>query len=864
MKNKVFAMCLTLIMIVFFQNSGVLAKKKSTEKISFNNDWHFFRMENENNLSIKNEESKGLYDKTRTDFASQFLNEYIQSGGSAASELMKKEVEKAISDFQQEYPDIKDKSWEKVILPHTAIIEPIVSEKPCWEGICYYRKSVTTEKIWKGKKLFLEFEGAMEQSDVWINGKLVLQHKGGYTPFSIDLTNLVNYDKPNEIIVRLDNRADKNFPVGKDLKRNGFTYWSGIYRSVYLNVVNQVHITDAVKVSKTAGGGIFFRTPEVSKNRAKALVKTNIINEGNASASIKVKQILLDATGSKVAESLSGSAELSPGGDTHLEQEFEVEKPSLWHPDHPYLYTLKTTVLSNNTAVDEMVQKVGFRKLSFSRTEGFKINGKPLYIVGTNRHQDYPYIGVALSKNSHYRDMKKIKEAGYNAVRLAHYPHDPAVYEAADELGIMLMDGIPGWQFFNNNDIFKQRVFRDIRDMIHRDRNHPSVILWEPNLNESYPPDEFRNYCQLLAHEELPVGEYFTTGETFGAKKTIWDVAMNNWSDSQDSIFRNTTERAQNVQPDSPGIIKEYADWEFGGWSSTTRSSRETGEKAMLQGLWNTMWSHNANIANYAPATVGDFTWAMFDNYISNDKKLFEWGTSDYFRLPKFTGYFFRSQLEPNKIIGGIDNNQPVVFVANWWTPENQNNKVIVLSNCNKVVLKVNNRIVAEQTPDNGPDSFYGVPDKGGNSFDGGNCSHLKHPAFTFNKVAFEKGELKAEGYINGVKVAEQIVRTPEKPVGLKLEADLSGKPLKADGADAVFVYASIIDKNGTISCLDNSTEVEFSVTGDAKIVGPSIVKVRGGIAAILVQSASLKASKILITAQAKELKKGTISLITN
>jgi beta-galactosidase len=853
-----------LFLSILLSVSNIHAQNGLRQKMNFNTDWSFIRIQDQNKDQLKTQETTGLYDKTRTDFASQFLNEYIQSGSTVTSEQIKKEVETAVTDFQKEYPDLKEKSWKKVQLPHTAVIEPIVSENPCWEGVCYYKKSFSPENKWKGKKLFLEFEGAMQQSDVWLNGQLVLQHKGGYTPFSIDLTDLIRYDKPNELIVRLDSRADKNFPIGKEQKRNGFTYWSGLYRSVFLNITNPVHITDAVKANKVAGGGVFFRTPEVSKNSALALVKTNVVNDGNAEVAVKVKQLLINSAGKIVKETISEAQNISKRTDTHITQQFQIENPMLWHPDHPYLYTLKTIVYANNQPIDQVEQRVGFRKLSFTKSEGFKINGEPLYIVGTNRHQDYPYVGVALSKNAQYRDMKIIKEAGYNTVRLSHYPQDPAVYKAADELGIMLMDGIPGWQFFNNNDIFKQRVFRDIRDMIHRDRNHPSIILWEPNLNESYPPDEFRNYCHLLAHEELPVGEYFTTGETYGATKTTWDVAMNNWSESQDSIFRNTTERAQNVQPDSPGIIKEYADWEFGGWSSTTRSSRETGEKAMLQGLWNTMWSHNANITNYAPATVGDFTWAMYDNYISNDKKLFEWGTNDYFRLPKFTGYFFRSQLEPYGKIAGIDNNDPVVFIANWWTPENQNNKVVVLSNCDKVVLKVNNHIVAEQTPDNGPDSFYGVPEKGGKPFDGGNCSHLKHPAFTFDKVVFEPGELKAEGYIKGKKVAEKIVRTPEKPVGLKLEADLSGKPLKADGADVVFVHASLIDKNGTVSCLDNSTEVEFSVSGGAYIVSPAVVKARGGIATILVQSNSLKSGKIFISAKVKELKEVTMFLITN
>lgn len=863
MKNQRLILLIS-VAIVFLNFGAKPVSKNVRQKINFNSNWEFIRLENDNNILAKTEVKKALYDTTRTDFSSQFLNEYVQSGNAATTEVIKKEAEKAVADFNREYPGIQSNTWAKVVLPHTAIIEPIISKQHCWEGVCYYRKTLQYTPQFAGKKLLLEFEGAMQQSDVWINGQLAIQHKGGYTPFSLDLSNWVKVGKSIEIIVRLDNRADKNFPIGKDSKRNGFTYWSGLYRSVFLNVTHPVHITDAVKANKVGGGAVFFRTPQISKESATVLVKTNVKNESNVAIIVKVRQQLLDANGKLVKESISAVTSLSKNTDTHIEQQFSFLQPSLWSPDQPNLYTLKTTVYANNKAVDELSQRVGIRKLEFDAVSGFKINGTSLYLVGTNLHQDYPYIGVALSKNAHYRDLKKIKEAGYNAIRLAHYPHDPSLYEAADELGLMLIDGIPGWQFFNNSEIFKQRAFRDIRDMIHRDRNHPSVILWEANMNECYPPDIFRNESHLLAHKELPAGEYFTTGETYGAKKTTWDVPMNNWSESPDSIYRNTVERAQNVQPGSPSVIKEYSDWEFGAWASTTRSSRETGEKALRQGLWNTLWSHNANIANYGPATVGDFTWAMYDNYISGDKKLFEWGTNDYFRLPKFTGYFFRSQLEPNRKIAGIDSSEPVVFIANWWTPTSENDKVVVLSNCEKIVLKINNKVVAEQTPDKGPTTYYGLPDKGGKPFDAGNCTNLTHPPFTFQHIVFEPGELKAEGYIAGKKVSETVVRTPEQAVALKLEADLSSKLLAADGADVIFVHASIIDKNGTIACLDNATEIEFLTTSGVKIVGPTKVKARGGIATILVQSDSFTKGFFFVTAKSQGISSTQLQLRLN
>jgi beta-galactosidase len=826
------------------------------EKINFNHEWQFYRMDSSSMKSGKESSVKTMYDTSRKDFSSQFLNEYISSGGNASQQIQK-EVEKAITDFNREYPGIAKKEWQSVSLPHTAKIESLESGIHQWEGVCYYRKTFSIPSHYKGKKISIDFEGAMQQSDIWINGKLVSQHKGGYTPFSVDLTELVD-NKEIEIIVRLDNRAGKDFPVGKDLKKNGFNYWSGIYRSVFLQITNPVHITDAVKMNKVAGGGVFFRTPTVTKDSAIILVKTNVINESANDQLINVKQQLKDKTGIVIAIHFSKSAKIAKGKDVDISQEFTVMKPMLWYPDSPSLYTLETTILADGKKVIDVInQKVGIRKLIFSKDEGFKINGEPIYLTGTNCHQDYPYIGNALSKDAQYRDMKKIKEAGFNCVRLAHYPHDPSIYEAADELGLMLLNSIPGWQFFNNNDLFKQRVYRDIRDMIHRDRNHPSVILWEANLNESYPPDAFRIKCHEIAHEELPVGEYYIVGETYGAKETHWDVAMNNWYDSKDSIFRNITERVQDVQPNDPGIIKEYADWEYGGLQSTTRCTRANGEKAMLTALWNTQWEHNSDIGNYGPRTVGDCTWAMFDNNCGGEKNMQEWGIADIFRVPKFTHFLFRSQLKPFQTIAGVSNSNPVVFISNWWTDkkENEKEKVVVYSNCEKIVLTLNGVKVGEQLPDGGPDTQYGVFDKGGDRpFDGGNCNHLKHPPFTFNNISFQKGELKAEGYIHDKKVAEQIVYTPQTPNAIKLEVDLSGRPFKADNSDAVFVYASLVDKNGTVACLDNNSEVVFSVTGGAKIVGPLNVKVRGGIATILLQSNTLTPGDVFITAQSKEL----------
>ena len=837
--------------------TGLITGYSQRQQINFNYGWQFYKFKSNDTVP----KQQGLYDTARKGFLSQFTNEYVKDAVSKpARDAIQKEWEKARTDFYTEYSLITEKNWQKITLPHTANIEPLVAGPFMWQGIAYYRKQFWVDRKNAGKIITIAFEGAMQQADVWLNGKLLVQHKGGYTPFYLECSNHLFYNKPNEIIIRMDSRAGPDFPVGKSLLKNGFNYWSGIYRNVSMVITGPIHITNAVQERKKMGGGVFFLTPVVTKDSALSLIKTHYINESNQCQKVQIKQVLLSPGGNRVGMQVSAYTDLKKGEACSLEQEIQVKHPLLWSTDHPFLYTLQTILLEDGVEKDRVEQRVGFRKFRFSREKGFELNGEYLQLVGVNRHQDYPYIGNALSDAAQYRDMKKIKEAGFNTVRLSHYPQSPAVYAAADELGLLLLDAIPGWQFFNNKDIFRERVFRDIEDMIRRDRNHPSILLWEANLNESYPPDSFRMACHQLVHAELPAGEYFTVGETYGAKHTEWDVAMANWYDDKDTIFRNTYERVQDVQPGAPSFIKEYGDWEYGGVESTTRGTRANGETALLRGLWNILWEHNTNL-NYAGIT-GDAIWAMYDNNIPAETRNYEWGVADYFRLPKFIAPLFRSQLEPYRKIAGIVDNSPYLYIANWWTSRQGKGKVVVLSNCDSVVLKVNGKIVGKQRPDHGPTTAYGLFDKGGaDPFDGGNCVNFKHPPYTFKEIKYEAGELKAEGYIHGKKVREQFVYTPESPERIMLKADYSGKLLKADKADAIFVYATLVDKNNTVECLDNETEIIFSVSGGVKITGPSKVKVRGGIASVLLQSATVVPDKVELFAEAKNMGKCNLKI---
>ena len=754
----------------------------------------------------------------------------------------------AAKSLAEELSAVKEKTWEPVSLPHTAYIEPLVVNNQ-WQGICFYRKSFDVGEELKGKQLFIEFEGAMELADVWINDKHILRHAGGYLPFTIDITDAVTYGETNAITVKLDNYDHPTIPPGKPLSGVDFSYYHGIYRDVNFIVTDRLHITDPVHAGLEAGGGIFVTYADVCKDKATINVKTHVKNSDTAVADTTIIQALINKDGKTIATSISKANSVAASGDRHIEQSFTVDNPDLWSPNNPYLYTLRTVIARDGKPVDQIDTKIGIRWFEFSREEGFKVNGKPIFLNGTNRHQEYPYIGNALSNNAQYRDIWKIRNAGFNTLRLGHYPQDPAVLDACDKLGMIVIEPIPGWQFFNNSEIFIERIYDNVREMIRRDRNHPSVALWEVVLNESWAPQWLETKAYEIAHKELPGPQCFACGDPYGAK--CWDVSYNQW---QEDITR-----PQNAQLDKPGFIREYGDFEFGGHYSTSRQYRRDGQQGLLQSAWNFQWSLNRYKAQY-PWTVGCATWLMYDHNRGGSENVEASGTADIFRIPKFTYYFFQSQRSPFAELPTVESG-PMIHIANYWTEPTSSEKVIVYSNCDLVELFVNGKSVVRQKPDSGPSTEYGPRYKGGNSFDGGNAEHLDHPPFTFTNVTFKPGKLKAVGYINGKEVTQDIVSTPGNPAAISIDFDTSGRDLTADGSDTIFVYASIIDDKGNPN-FTVTNEITFEVNGPAKLIGDNPVIAEAGIATILMQ-ADTKPGSITVSANSNELMTASAKIIS-
>jgi beta-galactosidase len=706
------------------------------------------------------------------------------------------------------YPTV-DTSWTSVLLPHTPRIEPLIVNDQ-WQGICWYRKTFTLPADFKGKALSLKFEGAMNVADVWVNGKKISHHLGGFLPFVVDITSVAKFNEENTVEVRLDNR-DNPITGPKPLLQLDFNTYGGLYRNVYLLVKNPLHISDPIGAGIEAGGGVFVTYPAVSHDKATIQVKTHVINRGGTIRSFVVQQRLMK-DGNIVLTSNSPRVDLDPNNDQEVSMTFELRNPLLWSPRTPNLYDLVTEIIADDGIEDALITRIGIRRFEITR-EHFRINGKAMFLRGVNRHQEYPYIGYALSDEAQYRDARKIKEAGFDYVRLSHYPMSPAFMDACDELGLLVLDAIPGWQYFNEDIRFQEYSWQTCRDLIRRDRNHACVFAWEVSLNESWMPEAYIDKATAIAHAEYPGDQCFTAGW----QKYGYDIYL-----------QARQHRLQHYEtPDKPYIVSEYGDWEYyamnaglkqdqwGDLLQEERSSRQllgSGEKRLLQQVSNIQEAHNDNFNTPAFA---DGYWVMYDYNRGYANDLEASGIMSIHRLPKFSYYFYRSQRDPDDV-SNLFSSGPMVFIASYWTPDSDRN-IRVFSNCDEVELYLNHTLIERRTPDEDRIS-----------------NHLNHPPFAFHLENFEAGTLRAIGFVNGKEVATHSLSTPGEPAQLALSWDESGKIPVAGVKDAIFVYAYVQDENGNI-VRENGRIVQFMIAGSAYVVNPAPVETEAGMAAALV-----------------------------
>ncbi|HET9570913.1 MAG TPA: glycoside hydrolase family 2 TIM barrel-domain containing protein [Bacteroidales bacterium] len=729
------------------------------------------------------------------------------------------------------------KDWSTVTLPHTAKLEPLVVTN-AWSGISWYKKDFTADPAWKGRCVRITFDGVMQEATVWLNHKKLIVHQGGYLPFTMDISDYLVFGAENRLIVRTDNRDNAEIPPGKPIKTLDFCYYSGIYRKVFLTVSDPIHITDAIEENQPASGGIRVWYPEVSKESALVTTAVHVRNDRKKTANIQIACKIRNKSGKVVASVVSAKLEINASRASQITQQLKVIKPALWHPDDPNLYTLEVNILENNQVIDQQLLKIGIRKFSILN-ERLQINDRPFLMCGTNRHQEYPYLGNALSDNAQFRDAYLIKKAGFNVVRLSHYPQADAFMNACDELGILTITAIPGWQFFGDS-IFVRNAYQNARELIRKERNHPSVVFWELSLNESTMPNYFMEGMNRIAQEESPESKLLTTGWI----NRFYDV----WIPARQHA--KAPNYWKNYKGTMPLFTGEYGDWEYFAQDAglnqadyanlksderTSRQLRGDGERRLLQQALNYQEAHNDNLRN---PHLGDANWLMFDYNRGYSPIIESSGVADIFRIPKFAFYFYQSQQLPSATV------KPMVKIASYWNEQTNPKTIKVFSNCDVVSLFLNDQLIEKKS------SVRDI-----------NSDHLIAPPFVFSLKGFEPGVLKAVGFLKGKPVVSDVVTTAAQPTQIKLSAAYDGKSLKADGADVLFVHATVCDINGH-PVYQSDAGVQFELEGDGKLIGSNPIKAEAGIATILVQAGN-KAGTLYLKASSTHLKTAKLIIKT-
>jgi len=515
--------------------------------------------------------------------------------------------------------------------------------------------------------------------------------------------------------------------------------------------------------------------------------------------------------GGQPAGQASSKVTLAAGQVLTVAQQITLAKPALWSPDAPNLYDL-TTRSVGAAGVDEVRTTLGVRRYAIARGV-LQINGKPYTLMGVNRHQEYPYVGYALSDQANERDAILIKQAGFDYVRLSHYPQSPAFMAAADRLGIAVLDSIPGWQFYNPDPAFHAQVVKTCADMIRRDRNHPSVLAWECSLNETDMPDDLIQALHDTVHAEYPGDQAWAAGW----KPQIYDIYLQ---------ARQHRLGHPGPEPDKPLIVSEYGDWEYyaqnagfhqTAWADlkpdarTSRQLLEGGEARLQQQVNNIAESHDDDLGTGA---IADGYWVMFDYNRGYAPDLESSGVMSLERLPKFAFDFFRSQ-RPADQSSPLWGGGPMVFLASYWDAASSP-IVHVYSNADEVELTLNGKSLGRRKPDVTPAT-----------------SRLAHPPFSFDTGGFAPGTLVAHAYIAGHEVASDTVTTPGAPVGVKVWLDDLG--VKSQPGDLVFARAQLVDAAGVVVHASGQP-VAFTTSGGYAIVGPATTPTTGGIASVLVQ----------------------------
>jgi len=524
-------------------------------------------------------------------------------------------------DFSKEIAAKTD--WERVGLPHSFSL-PYFRSESFYQGYGWYQKSLHIDEQWIGKNINLEFDGVFQVAEIFLNGDKVGEHRGGYTGFIVDISKQAKAGE-NLLAVRVNNLWDAQLAP----RAGEHVFSGGIYRDVYLNVTDNLHV---------AWNGTFVSTPNVSKEKSSVHIKTEINNKSNNNQDFTLKSMLTDPNG-KTIEEISSVHNIKAGTTIISEQNIEkVSNPMLWSPETPDLYKIKTAIYKNDSLVDQYESTFGFRWVKWTADKGFFLNGEHLYLEGVNVHQDHAGWGDAITKAGVYRDLKLMKDAGFNLIRGSHYPHHPYFTEVCDELGLLFLPENAVWGIGGHTDDgywnsstypihekdkenYEKSAIKTLEELIRTNRNSPSVIAWsmsnEPFFSANEVMDDMKNLLKNLvskSHQLDPSRLAMIGGAQRRGVDVLGDIAGYNGDGA--TLYRN---------PGMPNMVSEY------GSCVTDRP-----------GDYTPCWSSHLKDGEKPAWRSGHAIWCGFDHG-SIAGNMGEMGIVDFFRIPKRSWYWYRN-----------------------------------------------------------------------------------------------------------------------------------------------------------------------------------------------------------------------------
>ncbi|MBO5592629.1 MAG: glycoside hydrolase family 2 [Prevotella sp.] len=734
-----------------------------------------------------------------------------------------------------------DKAWEVVSTPHSVQLMP-AEASGCrnYQGIAWYRKHFTLPKETQGRDVTLHFEAIMGKQTIYVNGREVMQHEGGYLPVTLNLTALGCAADDNIIVaVKADNSDDKTYPPGKKQMTLDFAYHGGIYRDVWLIAKSKVAITDAVEENKVAGGGIFVHYANISDKRADVYVNTEVRNSDVRPRTVTVENVLSVAKLSR-----STKITLKPGETHTVTQHFTVKNPQLWSPESPYLYSMATRIREGKQSLDGGVTKIGIRSFEFVRTDdaqgrqpGFYLNGQRYHqLVGANRHQDFAYVGNALPNSQQWRDAKRLRDAGFTIIRTAHYPQDPSFMDACDELGLFIIVATPGWQYWNKDKGWDEKVHQNTRNIIRRDRNHPCVLMWEPILNETRYPEAFALEALQITKDEYPYPyRPVAAADMHSAGVAEHYDVLYGWPNDDYKIADGTLQLPNGYRPTQCIFTREFGelvdDWY--AHNNLNRASRSWGERPQLVQALSLLNSTN-ELYKTTGQFIGGCQWHPFDHQRGYHPDPYWGGIYDAFRQPKTALNMFKARLTSVAV-------EPIVAIAHEMTQFSERD-VTIFSNCDSVRLTMYDGEHCWTEPvTNGKSVFHDAWD----FFEARNWSYTKRN--------WQNVKMTAEGIVGGKVVCRDERMPSRRSTKLRLRVDEMGRQLVADGSDFIVVVCEVTDDLGHVRRLAKEN-IRFTVEGEGEIIGNASIcanprAVEWGSAPILVRS-TRQAGKIKIKAE--------------